>query len=145
MSESKRIAVIKVRGSVKIKKEIEATLNILRLYKKNYCVIAEATPSVLGMIKKIKDYVTFGEIDDETYKLLIEKRGEEYKGKETDKKEKIKYKRFFMFNNKKYRPFFRLNPPKKGFGRKGIKVDFKISGALGNRKEKINDLIKRMI
>ena len=43
------------------------------------------------------------------------------------------------------KPFFRLNPPVKGFDRKGIKVPFSLGGALGYRKEKINDLIKRMV
>jgi large subunit ribosomal protein L30 len=40
---------------------------------------------------------------------------------------------------------FRLSPPRGGFERKGIKTPFTMGGALGNRKEKINDLIKRMI
>ena len=134
-----------VRGSIDVNKEIKHTLKILRLYKKNYCVVVDSAPGVMGMIKKVKNYVTFGEIDKETYNLLIEKKGEEYKGRETDKKGKIEYKKFIVINNKKYKPFFRLQPPKKGFGRKGIKVDFKIGGALGDRKEKINELIKRMI
>ena len=77
--------------------------------------------------------------------MLIEKRGEEFRGRETDKNNKIEYSKFILIGNKKYKPYFRLNPPRKGFGRKGIKVDFKIGGALGERKEKINDLIKRMM
>ena len=145
MSENNKIAIIRVRGPVKVDIDIENTMLLLNLYTKNCCVVVEAKPNILNMIKKIKDYVTFGEINDETYKLILEKRGEEYKGRETDKKGKIKYKKFIVINSKKYKPFFRLNPPKKGFGRKGIKVDFKIGGALGDRKEKINDLIKRML
>jgi large subunit ribosomal protein L30 len=39
----------------------------------------------------------------------------------------------------------RLNPPKKGYGRKGVKLPFQLGGAYGERKEKINDLIMRMI
>ena len=41
--------------------------------------------------------------------------------------------------------FFRLSPPRKGFGRKGIKFAFTKGGALGYRGIKINDLIKRML
>ena len=41
--------------------------------------------------------------------------------------------------------FFRLLPPKKGFERKGIKVPFSLGGALGYRKEDINNLIERML
>jgi len=148
MSEDKKtskIAIIRVRGPVKVKKKIELTMQLLKLHRKNYCVVIDATPNLIGMIKKVKDYTTFGEIDDETLSLLIEKRGEEYKDREKDRKEKIEYTKFVIINNKKYKPFFRLNPPKKGFGRKGIKVAFKTGGALGDRKEKINDLIKRML
>ena len=45
----------------------------------------------------------------------------------------------------KIRKNFRLNSPRKGYGRKGIKVSFNEGGALGYRGNKINDLIKRMI
>ena len=41
--------------------------------------------------------------------------------------------------------FYRLDPPRKGFGRKGIKMAFSKGGALGYRAEKINDLVKRMM
>jgi len=145
MSEEnkKRLAVIRIRGITGIKKDIKDTLKMLCLYHNNYCVVVN--DSLLGMIKKAKDYVTWGEIDDETYKLLVEKRGEEFKGRETDTKKKINYKKFIIVNNKKYKKYFRLSPPRGGFERKGIKVPFTIGGALGYRKEKINDLIKKMV
>ena len=145
MNNEKKIAIVRVRGLVRLKKKVEDTLAMLRLYRKNFCVVVPATDSYLGMAKRIKDYVTWGEINDETFKMLIEKRGEEYLGREKDSKEKISYNRFFVYNNKKYKKFFRLSPPKKGFERKGIKVSFKVGGALGYRGEKINDLIRRMI
>ncbi|MBW2974227.1 uL30 family ribosomal protein, partial [Candidatus Woesearchaeota archaeon] len=87
-----KIAVIRVRGSVNLKKEVKDTLELLRLYRKNYCIVVDDTPSYKGMITKVKDYVTFGEIDDETFKELIEKRGEAYKGREKDRKGRISYK-----------------------------------------------------
>ncbi len=126
---NEKIAIIRVRGLTKIKGEIEDTLNMLRLYRKNFCVIVPSTPAYLGMINKAKDYITWGKIDDETEKLLIAKRGEKTKeeGKEVFKK------------------FFRLSPPIKGFGRKGIKLPFSVGGGLGDRAEKINDIIRRMV
>lgn len=145
MNQKKKIVIVRIRGLVRVKKEINDTLNMLRLYKKNYCVVVPSTQAYLGMIKKVKDYVTYGDINEETFKLLIEKRGKLYKEREKDTKKKISYKKYFIHDNKKYKKFFRLNPPKKGFGRKGIKVGFKVGGALGYRGEKINDLIKRMI
>ncbi|MBD3249695.1 50S ribosomal protein L30 [Candidatus Woesearchaeota archaeon] len=139
------ISIIRVRGKNKLSKEINKTLDMLRLYNNNYCVMISPTPVIKGMLQKVKDYVTWGEIDEKTMSELIEKRGEEFKGAESDKKGNINYKRFIEIKGKKLKPFFRLNPPKKGYGRKGIKVPFKLGGALGDRKEKINDLIRRML
>ena len=128
--EARKIAVVRIRGSIKLTNEMKDTLNMLRLYKQNYCVVLPATPSTLGMIKKVSSYVTWGEVDEETLALLKEKRGSIFK----DKKGKEVQK-----------PFFRLHPPRKGFARKGIKIPFKLGGALGYRGDKINDLIKRML
>ncbi len=128
MSEDPKLAVVRVRGLVRVKKEINYTMELLGLHRKNYCVLVDKKE--IGMIKKVKDYVTYGEIDKETEDALIKKRGEKTKGR--DGKEVMK-------------KFFRLSPPKKGFGRKGIKFSFSKSGALGYRGEKINDLLKRMM
>ena len=43
------------------------------------------------------------------------------------------------------KPVFRLRPPKKGYERVGIKKPFSVGGALGYRKEKINELLEKMI
>ena len=50
-----------------------------------------------------------------------------------------------MIDNKKLKKYFRLNAPRKGFGRKGIKHPYQNGGALGYRGQAINELIKRMI
>jgi large subunit ribosomal protein L30 len=143
--KSQKIVLILVRGLINVRTPIKNTLKMLRLTRKNHCVVLDNNPVNSGMIKKVKDYVTWGEISEETFKELVEKRGEEYLGPETCSKGKIKYRGFFSHNGKKYKKFFRLNPPRKGFGRKGIKIPFKVGGGLGYRGEKINDLIKRMI
>jgi len=132
MSEKKakeKLAVIRIRGTVGVRKDIKDTLKMLNLHKKNYCVVVEKTPTYEGMIKKVNNYVTWGEIDDETLKLL-EKRREKTKNKE---------------GKEVYKKFIRLNSPKKGYGRKGIKVPFNKGGALGYRGKAINDLIRRML
>ena len=133
----KRIAIVRIRGGIDVRRSIKDTLAMLRLYRKNYCVVVEGSPSIIGMVNKIKDYVTWGEIDESTFKLLVEKRGELYKGRSE--------RGFIIVDKKKYKSFFRLSPPRGGFRRKGIKIPFKVGGALGYRAEKINELIKRMI
>ncbi|MDP3765081.1 MAG: 50S ribosomal protein L30 [Nanoarchaeota archaeon] len=145
IESSKRIAAVRIRGLTGIRIKIEDTLRMLRLYKKNYCCVFPNNPIYVGMLKKAKDYITWGEIDDETFNILVNKRGEEFKGKETDSRGNIKYNDYFIINNKKIKKYFRLNSPKKGFERKGIKYHYQSGGALGYRGNTINDLIKRMI
>ena len=140
-----RLAAIRVRGITEIKSKVEDTLRMLRLYRKNYCCVLPGNPVYEGMLKYVKDYITWGKLDDETFKILVEKRGEEFNGRETDSKKKIRYNDFFLINNKKIKKYFRLNAPRKGFGRKGIKHPFSSGGALGYRSNSINELIKRMI
>ncbi len=145
MAEGKKIAAIRVRGALRMNTKIEDTLKMLRLYRKNYCAVVPNDLNHVGMLKKAKDYITWGEIDNDTFDLLVEKRGEEFRGKIEDSKKLIQYKDFVVVNNRKIRKFFRLNSPRKGFGRKGIKFNFKDGGSLGYRGDKINDLIKRMV
>ncbi len=141
---SGKIAIVLVRGPVGVMYDVKHTLKMLRLTHKNFCVVVDDSLILQGMLKKIKDYVTWGTISQEVYDKLVASRGEEYKGRTTDRKEKYTYK-FDTINNKKYKPYFRLQAPRKGFGRKGIKIPFTLGGALGNRAEKINDLLERMI
>ncbi len=142
--ESSKLAVILVRGIVGVTQQVKDTLRMLNLTRKNSCVVVNNTPSLKGMIMKVKDYVTWGEISDKTYQELVNKKGREFKGAVQDRKKKYSYKHVVV-GNKKYAPDFRLNPPLKGFGRKGIKVSFKAGGALGYRGEKMNELLARMI
>ncbi len=120
------IAVILIRGMVNLPEPVKNTLHLLRLRRKQVCVVLPDTPTTRGMIAKVKDLVTWGEIDDATLKLLEQKRGE----KDTEGKLK---------------PYFRLNPPRGGFERKGIKTPLKLGGALGERGKEINTLIQRMV
>lgn len=121
------IAVVLVKGTIGARSGVKSTLKMLRLHTKNVCVIVKNTPSFMGMINRVKDFVTYGEVSDETIKLLHDKRG---------KKD---------IATGELKPYFRLNPPRKGFERKGTKLPFTIGGALGYRGDNINDLIKRMI
>ncbi|MBW2976678.1 uL30 family ribosomal protein [Candidatus Woesearchaeota archaeon] len=143
--KNQKLAIIRVRGLTGVKIGIDQTLKKLKLYKKNYCVVVPKNQSYLGMIRKAKDYVTWGEIDEKTYNALTGKRGEEYTAKVSDKKGKINYGKFIDIGGKKIKNFFRLNSPKKGYGRKGVKASFTEGGALGYRGEKINDILSRMI
>jgi len=154
-----RIAIIRIRGETGVQKKIKDTFAILHLYRKNYCIVLQNNPQTIGFLRRIKDYVTWGEMDKATFKELLEKRGKVTANKpltETYIKEKTKQTQSEFieefFSQKKelkdipgVKPFFRLNSPLKGFERKGVKKPFSLGGALGYRKEKINDLVKRML
>ena len=118
---AERVAIVRIRGITGVRFDIKKTLEMLNLHRKNHCVVVPLTDVNRGMIQKVKDFTTYGTIDDDTFKLLEEKRKVE--------------------GQKSYR----LSPPRGGFERKGIKTPFTMGGALGDRKEKINDLLKRMI
>jgi len=113
-----KIAVIRITGDVGLRKDVAETLNRLKLRRKYSCVIFEnPTKEQLGMVKKIRDFVAFGDIDEKTYKKLQEKR------------------------KTKINDFFRLHPP-----RGGIKTKLHFpKGVLGNHREAINKLIGRML
>lgn len=144
-SDDTNLVIVRIRGITGVKYDIDDTLNNLRLFKKNYCVVIPKNFSNLGMVRKVKDYVTWGEIDKPTFSVLVEKRGEKYVGRTEDRKKKIKYNSFIDVNGTKIKKIFKLNSPKKGYGRKGIKIPFNSGGALGYRGDKIKDLIMRMI
>jgi large subunit ribosomal protein L30 len=141
---SGKVAIVLVRGMVRVSQPVKDTLAMLRLNRKNHCVVISMNDVYKGMLKKVKDYVTWGEITEDLYKELIQKRGEEYKGRTSDSKKKYTFKTL-EFEGKHYKPYFRLNPPKKGFGRKGIKMAFKLGGGLGYRGDKMADLVTRML
>jgi len=120
-----KIAVVRIKGQVGVNKKVKETLDRLRLRQKYVCVVFENPPEeILGMIKKMRDYVAFGEISDEVYKKLVEARGKK------DAQGKLK-------------PFFRLHPPRGGIE---SKKHFGVGkGVLGDNKKEINKLIGRML
>lgn len=112
-----KLAIVRVRGDVRIGFKVRGTFTMLRLNQKNHCVVVEDAPHIRGMLKPIAPFATWGPVDEKTLTEL-KKKGDK---------------------------LFRLNPPRKGYGRKGVKMPFKLGGATGDRKEKINDLLMRMV
>ena len=68
-------AVVQVRGVVNTRRDIKDTLKMLRLHHINHCVLVADTPENLGMIRKVKDYVAYGEVDAATLETLLSTRG----------------------------------------------------------------------
>ena len=153
---SKKIAIIRARGKVGVNKDINTTMDLLKLNRVNHCVIVDDSPHYMGMLAKCKDYITWGEIDKITFQALLKKRGlvsgnkkvsdENFKkygfNSIDDFSEKFMNSECNLKTIKEMKPIFRLHPPRGGY--KHIKRQYP-HGALGDRKEKINELIKKMI
>lgn len=149
-------AAIRVRGSVDVIPEIKRTLELLRLDRVNHMVLVD--DGQRNMLSKVQFYITFGEIDAETLALAIEKRAR-FPGRKRLGADFLKEKGFKSFGEMAkaliegkaklqalgVKPVLRLNPPKKGYERAGIKKGFSVGGALGYRASDINRLVKRMI
>lgn len=155
MAENK-LAVILIRGTISASPDVVKTLDLLRLRKKNACVVVDNTEVNKGMLQRVKDYTTYGLVDEVFFKEMIDKRGEligkdKVSESKTDSAKiakeyfsgKLKLREF----TEKYqlKPFFRLHPPIGGFERKGIKMPFAKGGVLGNRGEEIKELISKML
>ena len=149
-------AIIRLRGSAGINRNVEDTLQMLRLKAVNNCVIVQETVDYKGMLEKVKDSITWGEIDKDVLISMLKKRLRLKSNEKINEKEfksvtgyeseklvdmliggKIKLK-----DLEKIEPVFRLKQPSKGF--KSIKEHYP-KGDLGYRGKEINELLKRMI
>jgi large subunit ribosomal protein L30 len=153
------LAVVRVRGTINIKNDIRDTLAMLGLGRVNHCVLIDDSPQYMGMLHKVKDYVTWGPIDIDTATQLVKERGLLTGRKPLDEKT-LKalgagFKSYddlgkaIVEGNVKWSKLedtvrvFRLHPPRKGY--EGVKRSFTVGGALGDRGEAINILIQRMM
>jgi len=154
-------AIIRIRGRVDVPPDVEYTLKLLRLHKKFHAVLYPSDlPGIEGMLHKVKDWVTWGEIDKETLVELLKRRGRIIGNKPlTDEfiekvlkipggieglatallEGKVKYHKLEYV-----KPVFRLHPPRGGF-KGSIKKPYNDGGELGYRGRAINELIRRML
>ena len=156
--QAKTLAVVRVRGVSGIRRDIKDTLTMLHLNRNCQATLIQNKPTNLGMLRKAKGQLAWGEASEETIASLLKERGrligekkltDEYIKKigyesleklaEAIHKLKIEYG-----DLPDIKPLFRLHPPKKGYGGK-IKKSYKSAGVTGYRGEAINTLIKKMI
>ena len=135
--------MIRIKGRVGLDRNINQTLERLRLGRKYTCVVLNPNKEQRGMIKKLRNFIAFGNIRNDVFERLISTRGQRInKKKGIDAKAVIeglnKGKKYEDLNLK---PFFRLHPPRGGIK---SKVHFP-KGVLGDHGEKINELVLRML
>ena len=136
------LAIVRIRGSVNARPDSLHTLKLLKLTRPNHCVVYPKEKSIEGMLHAVDKFVTWGEITDETMEKMIYKRGRLPGDKRIEKKDAKAIAKKIKDKKAEIKPVFRLSPPSGGF--KSVK-EFYPRGDAGNRGEKINDLLKRMI
>ncbi|MGC8479008.1 MAG: uL30 family ribosomal protein [Candidatus Micrarchaeia archaeon] len=129
------IAVVRVRGRVKVRKDIQETLDRLHLKKPNNCVILKANDAYIGMIKKANDYIAYGEVSNDVLEKIVKKKNLPISAPDFSNGEKAE-------EVKKYFPIT-LRPPSRGYRK--VKQNYKVGGALGYMGDEINSLLLRMI
>ena len=155
--EKKSLLAIRIRGTINVPQRVEDTLRMLRIDRNNYATLLDDRPDYTGMLQKAKDWITWGEPDLETIKIILEKRGEAPGGVKISEEylKELGFNDFSQLAEKLHsgeldinklegiKPFFRLHPPKKGFKR-SVKRPYGNKGELGYRGDAINELARRM-
>jgi large subunit ribosomal protein L30 len=150
-------AIVQVRGVVNTRREIKDTLKMLRLHHINHCVLVPDTPEYLGMIRKVKDFVAYGEVDAATIEVILRTRGRVV-GNFPLTDDYIRANSAFsgisefaaalaigearLHDIPGLKPVLRLHPPRKGY--RTIKRTVQQGGALGYYGEEINALLYKM-
>ncbi len=152
--------VIRVRSDVGVERSIKETMHMLNLTRVNHAVLIPQSAQYNGMLQKAKDYITWGEVSEETIGNLLNERGRMSGDKpltDAEVKENSEFSNIAALakaiasgdNTVKdvegMKRVFRLHPPRGAKGWGGIKRSFRVGGALGPRGEEIEALIARMI
>jgi large subunit ribosomal protein L30 len=152
------LVAVRIRGISDISGEITDTLTMLRLTRNCHATLIDDRPAYKGMLRKSKDYLTWGEVSQENIALLLKKRGrlvgdkkltDEYAKQldyeSLDELAEAIFKVEVEFSSlPEVKPVFRLRPPKKGFKGK-VKRSYAAGGEAGYRGDAINSLLKRMV
>ena len=150
-------AIIRVRGEVHTNPTVKKTMELLGLNRISHMVLKPKTAQMQSMLANVESFAAFGEINVPTLGLVLEKRGRLVGDKRIDDAflKKNGFKSFedlagqilsgnTQFSRLGIKKVFRLNSPRKGFERGGIKKAFAMGGATGYRANEINKLIERM-
>ncbi|MCJ7562805.1 MAG: 50S ribosomal protein L30 [Thermoplasmata archaeon] len=152
------VAVVRVRGHSRINHKVVETMEMLRLFRPNHCVLLSVNDCNKGMLQMVKDFVTWGEVSHETIARLLFHRGEVVGGDRlTDAfvKENSTYTSILslakavekgeakLSDVKGLKPVLRMHPPRTGY--KGAKLQFANGGALGYRGAAMETLVDKML
>lgn len=154
---AKAYLVVRIKGQADVPHWAKTTLTLLKLEKKFRATIVPAKENTLGMLNKVKHYVSWQEIDSSLAKELVDKKARVsgYK-KITDADiKKIGFNtadelatslaegKTSMSKLKPMKPWFALSPPRHGFKR-STKRMYGQKGVLGQNAE-LGNLVRNMM
>ena len=152
--------VIRARSDRGVERSIRETMSMLNLTKVNHATIIPDPPTYAGMLQKVKDFVTWGEISAEAIAGLIRDRGRlmgDHPITDAVVKDGSNYKDIDSFAKaiasgeatvkdlEAMKRVFRLHPPRGNKGWGGVKRHYTVGGALGFRGDAIEELAARMM
>jgi len=154
---AKAYLVVRIKGQADCPYWATTTMTLLKLDKKYRAVILPAKDNTLGMLNKVKHYVTWSELDASLAKELVDKkaRKEGYqKVTASDLKElgfdstgalgtALAEGTATLSKLKPLKPWFALAPPRHGFKRSTKKL-YGQKGILGQNKD-LGTLVRNMI
>ncbi len=137
------ILAIRISGQVGLSHSDKTALDNLRLRRKYAAVLLKDNEQNRSMLVRVRNLVAYGKVDSDTLKELIEKRGQSLDSKKVDSSKVSSELSKKSLEELGLKPFFRLHPPRGGIE---SKKHFGVGkGVLGDNKEKINDLVRRML
>lgn len=137
------ILVIRISGLVEIPSGVQEALFRMRLRRKYAAVLLRPTPENKALLQYVRNFVAFGPVSKELLTLLLEKRGMSTNKKKIDAKSVIEHLDKKDLQDLGVKPFFRLHPPRGGIN---SKLHYPLrDGVLGDNKEDINELARRML
>ena len=153
----KAYLVVRIKGQADVPHWAQTTLKLLKLEKKYRATILPAKENTLGMLNKVKHYVSWQEIDSALAKELLDKKGRKsgYKKISDADLNETDYKTIDELANaladgkasltklKPLKPWFALSPPRHGFKR-STKRMYGQKGILGQNKE-LGTLVRNMM
>jgi len=149
--------VVRIKGQVDVPHWAKTTLELFKLEKKYRATIIPAKENTLGMLNKIKHYISWVEVNAELAKELLDKKARK-SGYQKITPEDLKELGFNSIDElasalaegktslsklKPLKPWFALAPPRHGFKR-STKRMYGQKGVLGQNKE-LGTLVRSMI
>jgi len=152
--------VIRARSDRGVERSIRETMGHLNLTRVNHAVIIPENATYAGMLQKVKDYVTWGQVSADSIASLLRERGRLIGDKpvddaaiaaSTDHADIASFATAIasgdatMKDAADLKRVFRLHPPRGSKGWGGLKRAYTVGGALGHRGAAIEDLAARMM